>query len=287
MSSEGTPPILDARLLPYLLPYPLVGVVVAAAAFLFPPGPLFQSSLWSERVSFVVATFVVHESLWLLNAFFVVFDKLRFLSAFKIRRPKGAGNAPSDELLARALRQQLISHLVTQTASLWFLFLVFVRHGSTWVPLESAQLTRVAWQVTLAALVNDLLFYACHVALHSFPLLYKRVHSVHHQFVATTGFAAEYAHPLEAFLGNQLPAIIVPVLLGFQFDVWLYWLALRLLRTYLTHSGYRIPLLMGGNAVHHDWHHTKQLGNYGGTPLFDLVFGTYNAHWFRATHVDV
>jgi sterol desaturase/sphingolipid hydroxylase (fatty acid hydroxylase superfamily) len=136
------------------------------------------------------------------------------------------------------------------------------------------------WQTTLAAFVNDFLFYLCHLALHRSARLYKHVHSVHHEFIATTGFAAEYAHPLESIVGNQLPAVIVSLLLGFPFDVWLFWLAFRLLRTYLTHSGYAIPFLMPHNAIHHDIHHAKSFNNFGGTPLPDLIFGTYNKDWF-------
>lgn len=105
------------------------------------------------------------------------------------------------------------------------------------------------------------------------------------EYIATTGFAAEYAHPIEALIGNQLPALLVPIAFGFQFDLWLWFLAFRLIRTYVTHCGYSIPFLIPGNVVHHDIHHTVNVGNYGGTPFFDLLFGTYNTKWFQK-HVD-
>jgi hypothetical protein len=99
--------VLDARLIPYLLPYPLTAFAVAGLSFLFPLGPFFLSWFSSERVSFVVSTFVVHEFLWGLNGLFVLFDKIHLLSGFKIKRAKSSGAAPLDDLLVKSIKKQV------------------------------------------------------------------------------------------------------------------------------------------------------------------------------------
>jgi hypothetical protein len=69
------------------------------------------------------------------------------------------------------------------------------------------------------------------------------------------------------------------VLCGFHTLLFIWWITLRLLRTYIVHSGYAIPFLMGSNCIHHDYHHQYTSGNFGGTPLMDYLVGTYNDKW--------
>lgn len=183
--------IFDTRILPHLMPYVLVSVVIALLAYALPIGetlflPLLRNG--NERLAFVVATFVVHEFLWCLNALFVVFDRWHLLTAFKIVRPKSAGESPSNDLLVRSIKQQLVSHLVTQVIALYFLYDLFVRNGSTWKPIynddESSTTNNKVWllavKVFIATIVNDALFFGFHVLMHAVPLLYRRIHSVHH-----------------------------------------------------------------------------------------------------------
>ncbi len=51
-------------------------------------------------------------------------------------------------------------------------------------------------QFLFCFILNDILFYYGHRALHS-KLLYKAIHKQHHQYTGTRSFAAEYVFFLE------------------------------------------------------------------------------------------
>ena len=53
-------------------------------------------------------------------------------------------------------------------------------------------------------------FFYSHYLLHH-PKLYAPIHKIHHEFKATTGMAALYAHPIEAFFGYYSPFIFFPL----------------------------------------------------------------------------
>jgi hypothetical protein len=63
-----------------------------------------------------------------------------------------------------------------------------------------------------ALVVEDLMFYATHRALHS-PWLYAHVHKVHHAYSSVIALSSEHAHPLEYAVGNLLPVTLGPLLL--------------------------------------------------------------------------
>lgn len=132
---------------------------------------------------------------------------------------------------------------------------------------------------------NDFGFYFTHRLLHH-SSVYKLWHKKHHEFKGTIGFAAEYAHPIEVVLSNQLPTLGGIFLVGTHPLCVFVWLAFRLQQTYEAHSGYcfrntllnDFPLyvLHAEAAAHHDHHHTVNLGNFGG--FTDYIFGTMD-HW--------
>lgn len=49
----------------------------------------------------------------------------------------------------------------------------------------------------------------------------------------------------------------------------------RLQGTYETHSGYVLPYSLNGFATkYHDFHHTNNTGQFGGSDFWDNIFGT-------------
>lgn len=133
----------------------------------------------------------------------------------------------------------------------------------------------------MSFIINDFLFYWAHRTLHH-PLFYAKFHKQHHQFRATIGIAAEYAGPLESVLANGIPTIAGPILFGSHpFTFWLY-LFLRIWETVESHSGYDFPWSIWslfdwqGGPEAHDFHHSHNVGNYGGVcfSFWDTLMGT-------------
>eukprot|EP00483_Globobulimina_turgida_P010923 UN10944 len=129
------------------------------------------------------------------------------------------------------------------------------------------------------------LFYIVHRLVHH-PKLYGIIHKQHHEYKGTIGFAAEYAHPIEALFANFYPTLAGCLHTGapaLVFHVYLFW---RLWETYETHSGYsfhgtfmhKIGGTFADIALYHDFHHTKNIGNYGGH-FQDWLLGTDTAYY--------
>ena len=94
-----------------------------------------------------------------------------------------------------------------------------------------------------------------------------------------------FAHPLEDLLVNLPSTFVGPVLVcrDAHFFVFLAYLALRFNETIDAHSGFDLPLSpwrcaplrwVHGGAERHDWHHSHQVGNFGGFIFWDRVMGT-------------
>jgi len=230
---------------------------------------------------FVTATLAaVHTALYLgLNSLFQLCTACGWLRQYKI--PHKAIAEPTSALVWSTVLQQLPSLVLQPLALYYFLFDILVRQG---MPAPSSPLppAGVVFACMLAAVAaNDFGFYAAHRLLHEAPGVYARVHKQHHEYKATIGFAAEYANPLEALLANLLPTVGLAAALGYHPLVFLVWLAWRLEETYESHSGYdfsdtllaRVGLLHGHKSAFHDYHHSKNMGNYGQGYL-DMLFGT-------------
>jgi len=123
------------------------------------------------------------------------------------------------------------------------------------------------WQVAVFMVIEDTLFYWAHRALHH-PAIYGYIHKKHHEFKQPIGIASEYAHPIEFIFSNAIPFSMGPQLLHahcFTFFVWYVW---RIGETVDGHSGYEFPFVpyrllpFSGSATFHDYHHSRNVGNY-------------------------
>ncbi|EGD82670.1 GTP binding protein 4 [Salpingoeca rosetta] len=242
---------------------------------------------WSQRAWFVASTMAVHEVMYYgVNSAFLLMDRFGICSKHKIDR--GSTPEPSRALIAKTLRKSAVSHWVIQPISLYALFPLFLRMGMDVAgPPAAGALVPMMCRFGFSVLVNDALFYWTHRLLHM-PQLYARFHKQHHEYKATTGFAAEYASPLEQLLSNQLPVVVGPLLCRMTTTEWLVFLVWRLWRTYEDHSGYdfhntflgRLGLSHGYSAIYHDFHHSHNLGNFGGpaNAFWDHIGGTQDAY---------
>ena len=132
-----------------------------------------------------------------------------------------------------------------------------------------------AWMLVAHLLVNELLFFYSHWALHK-GTLYKRIHKIHHEFTAPYALAALYAHPIEFVVAD-----LVPFTAGFLifrphiFFVFM-WIVGACLGTQTHHSGYRMPWIAAfdENPDFHDFHHMRFTCCYGNIGWLDALHGT-------------
>lgn len=129
--------------------------------------------------------------------------------------------------------------------------------------------------LTAMCLIYEVLNYYLHRSILHSPLLYKRIHSVHHEILSTdTGWNAFYTHPLEA-LGNiicfSLPFLITNYFLDYDtiqaVIIAIVWTLFYILGSLYTHSTM-------ANQGYHAQHHIHVTKNYSSFGLMDYLMGT-------------
>ena len=160
-----------------------------------------------------------------------------------------------------------------------FLVLCVVGHVYGWQLPWSTDLETLPEPMTLAKhllvliIAEDFGFHMMHRLLHCqhpWLPLYQMFHKQHHEFIQPVSIASEYAHPLEYAIGNHQTSMLGMYLLGRQCHMWtvIIWGLVRVLETHDGHSGYEFPwsifrlLPFGADATYHNFHHTKNVGNY-------------------------
>jgi len=233
---------------------------------------------YSDRALWVLGTLCAHLVTWYVsNLVLYLVYHFNLFQRYKIQGSKW----PERALVLECLRGNLITHFLLQPLSLTFIgYPVFNYFGSAKVNLPVPSFFTFFWQIPVMFIVNDALFYWAHRALHH-PSIYKHVHKQHHRFKQPIGIAAEFAHPIEALLANEIPTIAGCLLLGAHPLVFWTYLALRMWETIDSHSGFKFPwspwnLVPGamGGAEFHDYHHSVNIGNYGMLRFWDWVMGT-------------
>lgn len=144
--------------------------------------------------------------------------------------------------------------------------------------------TRFGTDLLLLVLIDDLVFYGVHRAMHEHPWLYRTLHRLHHEAYAPVPAEYLYVHPGElsaGTLGVVAGAATIYGLFGtITFSAFLSYTVLRNLHELDIHSGIRstlaawVPFLAPNE--HHDLHHHQpRYGNYASMlTLWDDIFGT-------------
>jgi len=158
--------------------------------------------------------------------------------------------------------------------------------------------TTLLWQVLVAYLGYDFMFYWSHRFLHQ-KSVYLQVHKQHHRFRTSIGLASSFQHPLEGaiqMLNWYLPIGFAGWLKGDLHVATLFaYNCFRWIETVDAHSGYSFPwspftcIPLFGGAVMHDYHHSgdglqmvknadgslfADFGNYGASVIWDRLMGT-------------
>jgi len=147
----------------------------------------------------------------------------------------------------------------------------------------------VIWQLVLSIFMEDFFFYWSHRLMH-LPFLYKRVHKIHHEFKNTIHIASVYTHWFEFILGNFFPMMMPLIMLGERLHVTTLttFILVRVISTYAGHSGFDFPWMptfdiFAGGASFHNYHHLKNMGNYGSHSwVWDYLFKTNVGYYKEA-----
>lgn len=228
-----------------------------------------EASLFAGGVAAAVGVFY-----WLQFYAFHLVDKYKLCESYKIQRGKG----PSDELFRATIKEMAKRHVVLPITS-YLLFGRLFKNRMKFGNLPS--FGRCLWDIVLWHVVFDFYFYWSHRLCHH-PALYQRVHKMHHLWTVPRGICAAYASRAEDILVNIPSTIIGPVLFPSHFVTTFIFICARNQETVEAHSGYSIPFWpfrfisspLHGGADFHDFHHSQQIGNYGGSWFWDWLCGT-------------
>lgn len=215
----------------------------------------------------MMAVFYTYSTAWLLVD---VHGSPKFLASRRIQknRPFSWAKTPHAPAFSTMISNVLCNQFFAILPTLWVL--QKVTHG-VYVSRSLPALSEVAWQLPATMCLVEILFYTSHRLLHV-PWLYRAIHKRHHEYKAPCAFAAVYAHPVEACLGNTVAVIGPAFFLQYHLLTYLVGLALGWVFTCTNHSGYLVI------KESHDKHHE----------LFNCEYGTMGIldWWFRTRSSD-
>uniref|UniRef100_A0A7R9VB25 Fatty acid hydroxylase domain-containing protein n=1 Tax=Chlamydomonas euryale TaxID=1486919 RepID=A0A7R9VB25_9CHLO len=211
----------------------------------FPPG--------SPEFGLLVTPLLVY---WALAVFYDVLDHLDLpiTRRFKVvRKVRGRENIPSKrQVVTRVLVQQLAQFVVAYVA--------MVLDCDQCAKRTAGNVAQTALQFLFGMLVMDTWQFWIHRTMHVYPVLYKHIHSHHHQLLIPYAWGALYNHPLEGLLLDTLGGLVTLYggMMSCQAGAWLINFATA--KTVLDHCGYVFPVnplhgLFPNGAAYHDIHH--------------------------------
>jgi sterol desaturase/sphingolipid hydroxylase (fatty acid hydroxylase superfamily) len=107
-------------------------------------------------------------------------------------------------------------------------------------------------------------FYFVHRLLHT-KLLWRSVHSIHHEYLEPIPSSALYCHWLEHAALNIFPVLLGPYLLSCCLQTTRIWTLIATISTVVAHSRF-------GST--HLCHHLHRNCNFGSGAILDKLFGT-------------
>jgi len=235
------------------------------------------SDLFQDQATniFVALTLCTHVIFYWVQGLVVLFILPKEkIAKYKIQK----GKAPAQKLISKALKHVALGHLFALPIGFYF-FSLYMVPRITFDPAVF-DITSCICHIILYHILFDTWFYWTHRALHH-PSIYRYVHKQHHEFYVPVSICAGYAHPFEDLVVNVGSTFVGPMVFPSHFYTWIIYYALRMHETVDVHSGYDFPWSpwhytgwLHGGASRHDWHHSKQNGNYGGFWFWDWLCGT-------------
>jgi len=129
---------------------------------------------------------------------------------------------------------------------------------------EDCGFVTVAYQLGIARILSDVLFYGIHYTLHLNPI-YIAIHKLHHQITVPVGISAIYMTISDLYIGNITPLYLPLILIKACPLTIKIWMVGSTLSAVFAHSGM---------IKDHDLHHSLVNVNYGTSLFMDKLFGT-------------
>ena len=237
---------------------------------------------YSDQILFTVASLqIIFIAFYLHGWFFILADWYGFMDKYAIR--SGKHRLPSLEMQWTAVREASIDLFLIKPVVLYFIY-PFV--GNIFIIFDGVlpSMGEVFLQWLSMNLIFSTSLYFFHRAMHH-KYLYQYIHKRHHTYHDTVGFTAQYAHPVEGMI-SAFHVIFGIMIVRPHFLVYCIFLATTMTEIIDSHAGYDVPwswlypwsdrYFWGSGARAHDYHHSHNLGIYGGglTGLWDKLLGT-------------
>ena len=148
-------------------------------------------------------------------------------------------------------------------------------------------------QTMLRIFVFDTLYYWAHRFAHT-SWWYNAFHKQHHEYEVSVAMVAIYNHPIDFAFTTVVTNVIAEVMLvKVHIVTVLIWILFTTWTPLILHCGYNIPwspysiFPFGIDNDYHDYHHSKNRGNYALYTLFwDTICGTNKHYWKSANEKE-
>ena len=139
------------------------------------------------------------------------------------------------------------------------------------LPLRAMTDSHIIIKLTLTYLLADCWFFHMHIMLHAADL-YRNLHKMHHKYRLPYALTALYCTGYEVIFLNTFAGGLGIIIFQVPTPYVYIWFFLVALNSVCSHSGYKFWILIDGS---HEIHHTTNNKNYGFSPWFDMLYGTY------------
>lgn len=230
---------------------------------------IINFSSYTEMVAFTVVLFAIIFLRYILVSavFFAVFYRL-WPEKFRHRKVSSGSWKPGQ--FRRELAYSAITSLIFAVAGLGLLWAWQTGHTAIYSDFSGFGAVYFLFSLAAALFLHETCYYWLHRWMHR-PAVFKRVHKVHHQSIASSPWTAFSFHPWESLLQALIVTLIV-WLLPMHYVAILVLLIIMTVSAVINHLDVEIypegfekhwlgKWLIG--ATHHSLHHEEFNSNYG------------------------
>jgi len=210
--------------------------------------------------------------------FYLIFASLSYTYFFKLREDTFFPKTICPQDVAKQARHEIwiacSSIPFMAVAMLPAPVFAYRGYSKLYKRMDEHGLTYTLMSVVAFFLFTDCLIYWFHRGLHH-PVLYKRLHKLHHTYRYTTPFSSHAFHPLDGF-GQGVPYYIFAYLVPMHHVLFLCMFVFVNFWTISIHDQVDLGGSILNTTGHHTIHHEQFNFNYGQYfTIWDRIGGTY------------